>query len=384
MSGPLSKSFFLFALFAYSFFFSCTAPQANFDFEMEEIPLDYAEGFKVFQGEGFKLIEVTKAFPGSHEPFRYLIIEQKDIRKPEGNFNAVITLPVKKVILTSTTHIPHLEYLEQSELLVGFPNLDLISSPKVRDLITQNRIKDLGIGAQTNFELAVDLEADWIMISTMGDDLKSLDLFKQAGIPAPINGEYLEQHPLGRAEWIKFTGALMGDWEKADSIFEEIKSAYLKSTELIQGRENNKPTVISGVMYNDIWYAPGAESWGAQLLEAAGGDYVFKEHPGTGSLQLSYEYVLEKAQNASIWIGAADQKTLFEMGQADPRYKHFKAFQDGQVYTYTLKKGPTGGIEYFELGYLRPDLILKDLIKILHPDQMPEYSPYFYNRLDEK
>jgi len=384
MSGPLSKTFFLFAFTAAFFIFSCTSPQGNFDLEMEEIPLDYAEGFKVFQGEGFKFIEVSKAFPGSHEPFRYLIIEEKEIDTPQGNFDAVITLPIEKVILTSTTHVPHLDYLGQSELLVGFPNLDLISSKKVRDLIAQNSVMDLGRGAQTNFELAVDLEPDWIMISTLGDDLRSLDLFKKAGIPAPINGEYMEQHPLGRAEWIKFTGALLGGWEKADSIFEEIKSAYLNAAEQVHARGNNEPTVISGVMYNDIWYAPGADSWGAQLLKAAGGDYVFKGHPGTGSLQLSYEYVLDKAQNASIWIGAADHKNLFEMGQADPRYKYFEAFQDGQVYTYTLKKGPTGGIEYFELGYLRPDMILKDLIKILHPDQLPEYSPYFYTRLDEK
>lgn len=384
MSGLLSKTILL-IIFSISFLlFSCHAPQGKLDVDLEEIPMEFAKGFKVFQGNGYKLIEVSQAFPGSHEPFRYLIKEDKESDKPQGKFDAVITLPVEKVILTSTTHIPHLEYLDQSELLVGFPNLDLISSEKVRDLIAQNRIKDLGRGAQTNFELAVDLEPDLIMISTLGEDLRSLELFKQAGIAAPINGEYLEQHPLGRAEWVKFTGTLLGKWEKANSIFEAIKMAYLNASELIQDGENIKPTVISGIMYNDIWYAPGAESWGAQLLEAAGGDYIFKTQPGTGSLQLSYEYVLEKAQDASIWIGAADHKTLFDMGQADPRYQYFKAFQEGKVYTYTLKKGATGGIEYFELGYLRPDLILQDLIKILYPEQLPNYSLYFYTRLDEK
>lgn len=382
MSSFLSKTFILIILSASPFIFSCQASQSNLD--LEEIPLDYAEGFKVFQGKGFKLIEVSKAFPGTHHPFRYLIIEDKEIDTPKGNFEAIITLPIKKVILTSTTQVPHLDYLGQSDLLVGFPNLDLISSVKVRDLIAQNRVKDLGRGAQTNFELAVDIGPDLIMISTLGEDMRSLELFKQAGIPAPINGEYMEQHPLGRAEWIKFTGALLGDWEKAERIFEEIKNVYLNATELIQACGTRQPKVISGVMYNDIWYAPGADSWGAQLLEAAGGDYVFKTHIATGSLQLSYEYVLDIAQDAQIWIGAADHKTLFDMGQADPRYKYFKAFQEKQIYTYTLKKGPTGGLEYFELGYLRPDLILQDLIKILYPDQLPEYTPYFYTRLNEK
>lgn len=384
MRGPHSASIFLFSISAYLFFFSCTAPEKDSDLFLEKITLDYAEGFQVYQGEGYKLVEVSKAFPGSHKPFRYLILDNDCIEEPSGEFEAIITLPVSKVILTSTTHIPHLDYLKKTPLLAGFPDLDLISSSNVREMIAKNEITDLGKGAQTNFEMAVELEPDWIMISTLGEDLRSLDLFKQAGIAAPINGEYMEQHPLGRAEWIKFTGALLGEWEKANIVFEEIKTAYQSATVLIQDQQKEKPRVISGVMYKEIWYAPGADSWGAQLLEAAGGDYVFKTHAGTGSLQLSYEYVLDQAQNAGIWIGASDHKNLQEMGQGDPRYQYFKAFQEGQVYTYTLKKGPTGGIEYFELGYLRPDLILQDLIKILYPEQLPDYTSYFYTRLDEK
>ncbi|WP_291783634.1 ABC transporter substrate-binding protein [Cecembia sp.] len=384
MRVSLSMSMFLFSISAYLFFFSCTAPKGDPYLFPEQILLDYAEGFQVYQGEGYKLVEVSKAFPGTHKPFRYLILDNEEIEKPSGEFDAIITLPVSKVILTSTTHVPHLDYLEKTGFLIGFPDLDLISSNTVREMITKNGITDLGKGAQTNFEMAVELEPDWIMISTLGEDLKSLDLFKQAGIPAPINGEYMEQHPLGRAEWIKFTGALLGEWEKSNTVFEAIKTAYQSATRLIQDQQIEKPRVISGVMYKDIWYAPGADSWGAQLLEAAGGDYVFKTHAGTGSLQLSYEYVLDQAQEAGIWIGAADHKNLQEMGAADPRYLYFKAFQEGNVYTYTLKKGPKGGIEYFELGYLRPDLILQDLIKILYPEQLPNYRSYFYTRLDEK
>ena len=69
------------------------------------------------------------------------------------------------------------------------------------------------------------------------------------------------------------------------------------------------------------------------------------------------------------------------MGTREPRYKAFAAWKAGELYTYTAKKGETGGLEYFELGYLRPDLILKDLIKILHPQLLPEYQPYFYQKL---
>jgi iron complex transport system substrate-binding protein len=374
-------------IFCYIFFallFSCNLPNKKVGPEIEKIPLDFAEGFEVFQGEGFKIIEINQAFPGTHRPFRYLIKEKSDVEIQDHDFDAIFRVPVSRVVLTSTTHIPHLDYLEATEFLIGFPNLDLISSEKVRKHIIDGKMKDLGSGPQANIEMVIDLSPDWIMISTLGDDLRNLELIQQSGIPALINGEYMEQHPLGRAEWIKFTGAILGKWEEACEVFDKIKLEYQNATELIKSQELKKPSVMSGVMYKDIWYVPSADSWSAQLLEAAGGQYIFQNIKGTGSAQLSYEYVLENALESDFWIGAADFKNLAEMKNADPRYTHFKSFQSKQVYTYTLKMGATGGLEYFELGYLRPDIILKDLIKIMYPELLPEYKSYFYTKLNEK
>jgi iron complex transport system substrate-binding protein len=364
--------------------FSCQSPKEIKELDLVEIPNSYATGFAVFQGEGFKVVEVRQAFPDKHPPFRYLVKEIPDLKLDETGFDAVISLPISEVVLTSTTQVPHLDYLGVSEVLMGFPNLDLISSPQTRKLIDAGKVTDLGSGAQANIEKIIELDPDWVMISTLGEDLKNLEILKSAKIPSILNGEYVEQHPLGRAEWIKFTGVFLGKSEEANTAFSQIQSDYNQASDLIKELPENKPKVMAGVMYKDIWYVPGAESWGARLLEVAGGDYLFKDQKGTGSAQLSYEYVLEHAQQADFWMGAADFKTLEEMENADPRYKHFDAFRQGNVYTYTQKKGVTGGLEYFELGYLRPDLIVRDLIKILYPDLLPEYSLYFYTKLDEK
>lgn len=381
--AKIEAVFVLIILFS-NLLISCKAPQDNNVLGLEKLPLEFAEGFEVYQGEGFKIIEVTKAFPGSHPPFKYLIKEKSDIEIPDIEFDVTVQIPVSRIIMTSTTHIPHLDYLEGVSTLIAFPNTDLISSQSVRQRISMGKVEDLGSGPQANLEMIIDLDPDWIMISTLGDDLRNLELFHQSGVAALINGEYMEQHPLGRAEWIKFTGALLGKWEKAGEVFDKIKMDYQEAANLIQSQKPDKPKVMSGVMYKDIWYVPGADSWGAHLLKAAGGDYIFFDQKGTGSAQLSYEYVLENSQNADYWIGAADFKNLDEMKNADARYVHFKAFQNKQVYSYTQKKGASGGLEYFELGYLRPDLILKDLIKIMHPDLLPDYKTYFYTKLDEK
>ena len=348
------------------------------------LALDYADGFKIKKGAGFWEIEVTQPWTGSDRVFRYLVLEE-DASKPSGDFDAVVQLPIQKIILTATTQVPHLELLGSMDKLAGFPQVDLISSPQAWKQINAGKVQDLGSGPSSNPELMLDLEPDLVIISTLGEDLRQLDLLSQAGIPALINGEYVEQHPLGRAEWIKFTGILLGKYEESLEVFETIERQYLEVQKLAAKiQESARPSVLSGVMYQDTWYAPGSQSWGAQLLVAAGGRYVFADQKGKGSLQLNYEYVLENALEADFWIGSADFSSLEAMGTAEPRYRVFRAFDKGAVFTYTLKKGPKGGLEYFELGYMRPDLILKDLIKILHPDLLPDYELYFYSRLHAK
>ncbi len=349
----------------------------------EKIELDFAKGFSIQKGKGFYILEVNQPWTGAEESFRYLVLAEGG-QKPDGTFDAVINPNPQKLILTSTTHIPHLDLLGITTRLAGFPNTDLISSKTTRDLIDQGLVQDLGSGPYADPEVTISLDPDLMMISTLGDDLKYLDLFKQAGIPAVINGEYVEQDPLGRAEWIKFTGILTGRFEESVKVYDEIKSAYFEAKKsTTQINSSDRPTVLSGIMYKEIWYAPGNDSWGAQILNDAGGEYIFQDQEGTGSLQLNYEYVLDKGINADLWIGSADFPSLQDMGKSDPRYTNFEAFKSGKVYTYTLKKGPTGGLEYFELGYMRPDLILKDLIKIMHPDILPDYDLYFYQSLNE-
>ncbi|WP_057937369.1 ABC transporter substrate-binding protein [Algoriphagus resistens] len=364
-------------------FSACKEKKPEESKELEELGLSYASGFTISKGNHFWEVEVTNAWTGADRVFRYLILEP-NAEKPEGNFDAVIQLPVKRVVLTSTTQIPHLDLLNEMNLLVGFPNHDLISSANAWALIDAGAVEDLGDGPAANTEMVIDIAPDLVMVSTMGEDLKYLDLLAQANIPAVINGEYVEQHPLGRAEWIKFTGALLGKYEEAKVVFEQVENDYLEAEKLSDVIVDSlRPTVLSGVLYQDIWYAPGSGSWGAKILQNAGGNYIFSGQKGTGSVQLNYEFVLENAQEADFWIGSADFPDLQTMGNSEPRYRAFRAFQAGNVFSYTQKRGREGGLEYFELGYMRPDLILKDLIKILHPSLLPGYELYFYQQLDE-
>ncbi len=369
------------------FLWTCTpsgkTPESGIGWE--NIALVEARGFTIKKSGANFLLEVLAPFPNAESSFRYLVLAELDAALDTTGFDAVIHLPTDKVVLTSTTQIPHLDLLGSSNYLAGFPNLDLISSETVRKRINLGEVLDLGSGPTSNVEKVIELGPDWIMLSTLGNDLDQMDLYQRAGIPVVINGDYVEGTPLGRAEWIKFTGILLGKLDEATVVFDSISTAFAAAETLIQNSEGiEKPTVLSGVLYGDIWYAPGNKSWATALVKSAGAEYIFSDLEGTGSMTLSYEYVLDRAQNTDFWIGAADFDNLTAMSQADQRYLAFDAFRNQKIFTYTHKKGEKGGLPYFELGYMRPDLVLLDLIKILHPELLREYELYFYTRLDEK
>jgi iron complex transport system substrate-binding protein len=208
----------------------------------------------------------------------------------------------------------------------------------------------------------------------------TFDNLQKNGLKVIINGDWNESSPLGKAEWIKFFGALYGLDAKANSIFKSIETNYKKTLQLAQNVKN-KPTVFSGAIFENQWYMPQGNSWGAIFLTDANSNYLWKETSGTGSLSLSFESVLLKAENADFWIGPGQFTSLAEMTASNPHYSQFRAFKTENVYSYSAKKGKTGGVIYYELAPNRPDLVLQDLVKILHPELLPNHKLYFFEQL---
>ena len=292
----------------------------------------------------------------------------------------MVEVPVKQIVVTSTTHIPSLEMLNTLETLIGFPNLKYISSERTRTKISEGKITEIGKNEDLNTEILIDLNPDAVIGFAVDGNNSAYSTLRKAGIPVLYNSDWTETSPLGKAEWIKFFGALFDKENEADSIFMSIEKEYL-SAKKIASEAMEKPPVISGAMYKDVWYMPQGNSWGAQYIADANGDYLWKDSEGTGSLSLNLESVLEKGHNAEIWIGPGQFTSLGEMKNASQAYSQFKAYKNGKVYSYSMKKGESGGIVYYELAPNRPDLVLKDLIKILHPQLLPDHDIFFFDQL---
>ncbi len=357
------------------------APKKPSTNDKAETELKYATGFSVVMEGNIKRITVNYPYPGATEGYQYLLVPAGEPMPEHDDKTQVIRTPLQTIVCTSTTHIPLLDYLDETDALIGFPTTDYISSETMRKRIDAGRVTDLGIDKGMNLELLFSLKPELVMSYTMSSDLGQLKKIKELGIPVVINAEYLERHPLGRAEWIKFIALFFNKEKVADSVFNEIEKEYLAVQNLVSNN-SQRPTVLSGIVYGDVWFMPAGKNYAAHLLQDAGTDYLWKDTDSNGFLELSFESVFEKAKEVDLWIGVGSFASLSEIEATESRYTMFKPFRDKQVYTYNARKGTKGGSEFLELGYLRPDLILKDLVKIAHPDLLPDHTLFFHKRLE--
>ena len=343
--------------------------------------IHYAKGFELFQHDGFSILKVISPWPEAKTHFTYILKQKNGIVPDSLKSYPIIAVPIQTIIATSTTHIPSLEMLGVENSLIGFPNTDYISSEKTRKRIDAGKVREVGKNENLNTEVIIDIAPDVIVGFGLNNSNPSLDNLQKSGLKVIFNGDWTEQSPLGKAEWIKFFGALYGLDSKANSLFSTIEKEY-NTTLTLTEKVTEKPTVLCGSMFQDQWYVPQGDSWAALFLKEAKSNYLWSDTKGTGGLSVPFEVVLEKAQKADFWIAPGDFSSLKQMNENNPHYKQFDSFKNKKVYSYAVNKGAKGGIVYFELSPSRPDLVLKDLIKILHPELLPHHNLFFFQKLE--
>lgn len=338
-----------------------------------------AKGFTIDKYQGYSVLKILKPWPKSEKIYTYILTEKNAIIPDSLASFATIQIPIKKLIATSTTHISALEMLGVENSLIGFAGLNYISSEKIRFRIDANKIIEVGQGLDLNTEKILDLNPDLVMGFGIDNKNAAYDNLEKSGLKIIFNGDWNEQSPLGKAEWIKVFGALYGLDKQAEDVFNSVEKSYLDAVKLAKNTKST-PSILCGEMYENIWYTPEGNSWSGLFLRDAKTNYLWKQTTGTGSLSLPFEVVLEKAKKADFWLQGAFS-SYKEMQDSNIHYTEFDAFKNKKIYSFGSKKGKTGGIIFYELSGNRPDLVLKDLIKITHPELLPDYKLYFYEPL---
>ncbi|EAR01605.1 ABC transporter substrate-binding protein [Maribacter sp. HTCC2170] len=347
--------------------------------------IEYAKGFTIEkQSNGITVMNISSPWPNAKTGFKYALVpkdKMASISLNKNEFDAIIGTPINSMVATSTTHIPALEALGEIKKLTGFPDTQYISSKKARNRIDEGKIKELGNNESINTEMVIELQPEVVIGFSINSQNKAYETLMRSNIPVVYNGDWTEETPLGKAEWIKFFAPFFQKEQLADSIFKEISNSYNQAKSLAK-KAKNRPTVLSGALYKDVWYLPGGNSWAAKFIEDANTEYPWSDNEQTGSLNMSIESVLAEGHDTDFWISPSQFISYEEMKNANVHYLKFKAFQNKNIYTFANTKGDTGGLLYYELAPNRPDWVLKDLIHIFHPELLPDHELFFFKPLN--
>lgn len=343
------------------------------------VNLNYAKGFSIEKGDDFKVITLKNSWKGEKTTHQYVLYKNE---KPQGFENATfIKIPIKSIVCFSLTHIVFIDKIGALNSIKGLSGCDFVSNKTVVNKIKKNAIKEVGNNQMINYELLIDLKPDLIMTFGIDETANNqLNKFKTLGLNVVLNAEYMENHPLGKAEWIKFVAAFYDKDSLGDVIYNNIETQYNKLTELTKGVKN-KPTVFVGMPWNGTWYLAGGKSFQAQLFADAGANYLWADNQETTSFIVDKEVIIDKALNADYWLNVNTFNSIKEITNVDAKLNSFKSVKTGNVFNNNLKVNAKSGNDYWESGVINPQLILADLIKIFHPELIQD-SLVYYKRLE--
>lgn len=349
------------------------------DYFPEKLSVTHASGFTVDYHNNYKIVTVTNPWQGAQESFRYVLV-QCGTPAPEGIDGALVEVPVANIVAMSTTYLPALENLGLLDRLIGIDSYLWTTNEAVQARIAAGEVAEVGGGAAVNVELLLDVDPALVMVYGSGiSDYDTHPVLLEAGIPVALNGDFVEQDPLGRTEWMKFIALFFNREADATAQFDAIAMAYQQVAALTAER-SERPTVLLGSVYNGTWYVAGGDSYVAKLLADAGAAYLWADNKTVGSLPLDFESVYEVAAEVDFWLNP-DNVFWFSVDDvlaSDPRYGDFAALENGRLFNNNAMMNENGGNAFYELGTAHPEIVLKDLIKILHPDLLPDHELMFF------
>ena len=344
-----------------------------------DISIFDAKLFKINQSIGYKILSIFDK-KGKLKDTYYLIGRDELINDSIKDMN-VIRTPVKNIVCLSTTHIAFVDMLDETDKITAISGSQYVYNKNLRTRILNNEVKDVGYENALDFELLLKLKPDVVTVYDINGTISPIiNKIKKFNIPVIQINEYMESSLLSQAEWLKFFGELFNKRTIANDKFKEVKQNYsnlLKMTDTITDR----PKILLNMPWKGTWYIPGGDSNIAQLIEDAGGDYIWKDLDERHNIPLNIEDVYLKARNADIWLNTGQASSIDDIINTDSRLKDFKPVKGGNIFNRINKLSESGANDYMESGTVRPDLILKDMIKILHPHLLPDHEFYFYKKL---
>jgi len=347
------------------------------------MPVSYAKGFTIIDHGAYRKITVIDPWQqSSGVSFEYYLVDSdKDIPADLAG-KEVIRTPVRRVICLSTSHIGFLSALNEIPSLIALSGAGFVSDPQVQKAVSSKTVYDVGYDQGINYELILSLKPDLIMAYGVGGEVTGfINKLRDLGLNVILNGEYLEENSLAKAEWIKFVGAFYNKDQQAADYFSKIEKNYNDIKQKVALAKTH-PVVLTGLPYKDAWWMAGGHSNLAAMISDAGGEFLWHENTSREAFVVSLEQVVIRSSKADFWINCGTVNTLNELLSTDSRFTAFPQVRKGTIFNNNLQMSSGGGNDYWERGVVRPDLILSDLVKIFHPECDSGKVFNFYKKME--
>lgn len=351
------------------------------DYFPDKVSIDHSVGFDIEYKNHYKILRLFRHYNQQVDTVDFVML-QRGTPVPEGyQQSQIIPVPVEKAVSLSTTHLGMFEMLDAFDELKGVEIKQYISNPEIIRRTEQGQITEVAPAGVLNVETVINMTPDVLMaVGYPNSQNENYQQLAQVGIPVVLNADWQETDLLGRAEWVKLLAALLNKEALVNEKFKNIEERFNQVLGLVQKAET-KPLTITGIAQGDVWHVAGGRSFAYHVLNVAGSDYPWKHDASTGSLKLDFETVYEFGLRADFWVAPGSARTLEDIRQRDTRYSDFKSYKLGQIYNIFGRYTEGGGNDYYERGVIEPDVVLKDVVKIFHPELLPNHKLVYYSQL---
>lgn len=344
-------------------------------FDIEVYTPQHASGFDITANdEGVHLLRVTRPWQGE------AVTEQRLAMFPtkamaEGYDGEYIVGAARRIVCMSTSHIAMLDAVGMSNMIVGVSGKQYIMNEAVA---SNPAIKDVGYDSSLDFEMLVALHPDIVLMYGVAAENKAVTAkLREIGIPYIYLGDYTEQLPLGKAEWMVAVAEIMGCRERGMELFEAIVTRYERIRATVG--DAPRPRVMLNLPYQDVWYMPSDDSYLVQLLEDGGAEYIYKGmNPTGGSRGISLEEAYNLVSEADIWLNVGQCSTLDELRASAPHFCTTDVVVSGEVYNNNRRRTAAGGSDFWESAIVRPDVVLSDIAAIVAGN---DTTLYYHHKL---
>lgn len=324
--------------------------------------LAYAQWLRMEEGEAYTVFTILDPWHEGEVLQRYVLAEEG--RTVADTVKGIrISIPLQRAVCAATPHA-HLAFrMGVASRLAGLMDAEYAVSDSLTTALSDGRLQNCGASLNPDIECIAALHPDALLLSPFAGS--GYGALENMGIPIVVCADYMETSALGRAEWMRFYGRLFGCAEKSDSLFAREVEAYRQVADETKRRQVPRPCLMVDLMQGEAWYVPGAESYLGRLFEDAGFSYAFSKYKQAGSVALTLDEVYAATLQADCWIIRSTKPlTIQDIREADPRYAHFKALQQGSVWCCNTLASP-----YYDVLPFAPSQLLRELSAIAQGEE---------------